>query len=197
MAKVPAYNLAGAEKLLDEGGWSKVNAAGYRVNSRGQELTLVWPYLASLNHQERDILSDGIVADAKQAGINLERPAVTETQMINDAVAGNYSLFDYAFDRANADALRYAFVEPFSKGGGNQTQLQSAQLTGWLDGATQTPSAAAEEQDYTQAQQYVVDNAVVLPLYVEEDQVGASDKLHGITFDPDAYPLFYGAWLSS
>lgn len=196
-AQTPPYDPANAEKLLAEAGYTKVDSAGYRVNSAGQELTLVWPYDADYNREERNVVGDGIVAEAKKVGIKIERPTINETQLITDIESGSYALFDSSFVRGSADILRYSYVEPFTQGGGDLSLINDPQLDAWLNGAAETSDSATQQQDYYQAQQYVLQNAVVLPLYVEEYRMGASDKLHGITFDAQAFPLFYGAWLSS
>ena len=196
-AKVPAYDQANAERLLAEAGYGKVDSAGYRVNSAGQELTVIWPYDSDYNREERNVLGDGIVAEAKQVGIKIDRPSVDQSQFISDLESGGYGLFDDSFVRGSADILRYSFTVPFEQGGQDFSQENDPQLDAWLNGAAQTSDAATQQQDYDQAQQYVLQNAVVLPLYVEQYRMGASDKLHGITFDAQAFPLFYGAWLSS
>jgi len=195
-ARALGYNLADAERLLAAAGYAKTDSAGYRVNRAGQELTLVWPYAAILNREQRNVLSDGIVAEAKQAGIKIERPAIDTPTLISDLENGKYSLFDSSQGRASADILRYAYTVPWAQGGGDLSLVSNPQLTSWLTEAAQTTNATVQQQDYFRAQQYVLGNAVVLPLYVENYRLGASGKVHGITFTPGASPLFYDAWLS-
>ncbi len=197
-ATTPTYNVAGAKNLLDQAGWSQTDSAGYRTKD-GQELTLVWPYAAVYNREERNVVGDGIVAEAKKVGIKVERPAIDQTTLITDLTSGKYSMFDSSFVRASADILRYSYAseETLANGGGNISQVDVPELDGWLNGAAATSDQATQKQDYSQAQHYVLDNALVLPLYVEEYRMGATNKLHGITFDAQAFPQFYGAWLSS
>jgi peptide/nickel transport system substrate-binding protein len=196
-AKSLPYDPADAVRLLAAAGYTKVNPAGYRVNSKGQELTVVWPYTAETNREERDVLGSAIVAEAKAVGINLARPSISLAQLGSDYVSGDYAILDYSFTSGSADILRYAFADMFSDGGGDLSRIQDSELTSWLDGGAATTDAGAQEQDYDNAQRYVLDNAVVLPLYTEESQLGASDKLHGISYGADGSPLFYSAWLSS
>jgi peptide/nickel transport system substrate-binding protein len=197
-ATTPAFNVAGAKKLLDQAGWSQTDSAGYRTKD-GKELTLVWPYASVYNREERNVVGDGIVAEAKSVGIKVSRPATDQTTLITDLVSGNYAMFDSSFVRASADILRYSYAsgETLTKGGGNISLVNVPELDAWLNGAAATSDQATQKTDYSQAQHYVLDNSLVLPLYVEEYRMGASKKLHGITFDAQAFPQFYGAWLSS
>jgi peptide/nickel transport system substrate-binding protein len=191
------YNPADAVKLLQAAGYSAVNSAGYRVNRAGQELTLVWPYTAATNREQRDVLGSAIVAEAKKAGINLERPSITLAQLGSDFASGDYSMLDYSFSSASAGVLDYSFAKLFSDGGGDLSRLQNPQLTSWLTQAGASSNAATQQQDYYKAQEYVLENADVLPLYTEQSQIGVSNRLHGLTYAPDTTPVFYSAWLSS
>jgi peptide/nickel transport system substrate-binding protein len=196
-AKTPSYNPTAAKKLLEQAGWTTVNSQGYRTKD-GQELTVVWPYASATNREERDVVGDGIVAEAKKVGINIERPQIDESTLITDLEGGDYNIYDSSFVRASADILRYSYAsdETFAHGGGNISQANVPQLDTWLNGAAQTANTAVAKQDYASAQEYVLNNAFVLPIYVEKYTLGESNELHGITFDAQAYPLFYGAWLS-
>jgi peptide/nickel transport system substrate-binding protein len=197
-AALTGYNPAAAARLLDEAGWSKVDAAGYRVKA-GQQLNVVWPYAATLDRQQRDILAQAIQADAKKVGINIERPTVDIGTFITDLSGGNFDIADAAFTRPSPDGLRYAFssTETYAKGGANVVGLNSPQVDGWLDTATTTSSGAVAATAYANVQSYVLANAYVLPLYTPSLISGYSAAVHGIGYDAQAYPLFYDAWLSS
>lgn len=192
------FNMAEAGRLLDEAGWKKFDAAGFREKD-GQQLNLVWPYAAALNKQQRDILAEGIQADAKKVGINIERPAIDVGTLVSDFLDNDFDIEDAAFARPSPDGLRFAFdsTQTYAKGGANVVGLDSAQVDGWLATATSTTNAAVAAADYAEVQKYVLASAYVLPLYTPVTISGYSAAVHGISYDAQAFPRFYDAWLSS
>ena len=197
-AALTGYDPAKAAKLLNEAGWTKIDAAGYRVKD-GQQLNLVWPYPAALNRQQRDVLAQGIQADAKKVGINIERPTVDLGALVSDFLAGKFDIADAAFARPSPDGLRFAFdsTQTYAKGGANVVGLDSTQVDAWLSAATSTSSRAVAATAYGNVQRYVLANAYVLPLYTPSLISGYASAVHGISYDAQAYPQFYDAWLSS
>lgn len=195
---VASFDPANAEKLLDEAGWSHLDSAGYRTKD-GQQLNVLWPYLALKNKEERDVVAEGVQAEAKDVGINIERPTLDTGVYLADLAAGKMDMFDYAEERDSADVLSWAFdgSEILSVGGGNVFRVNSAQLNAWLIQATETTSQVVAAQDYANVQRYILENHLVIPVYTPEYTLGETTSLHGVTFDTQADPLFYGAWLSS
>jgi peptide/nickel transport system substrate-binding protein len=193
-----SYNPAEAEALLDEAGWTTTDAAGYRVKD-GQQLNLVWPYPSALNKQQHDVLAEGIQAGAKKAGINIERPTVDLGTLVNDFLDGHFDIADAAFARPSPDGLRFAFdsTETYAKGGANVVGLDSSQVDAWLHTATSTSNPAAAASAYADVQRYVLAGAYVLPLYTPSLISGYTSAVRGISYDQQAYPRFYDAWLSS
>jgi peptide/nickel transport system substrate-binding protein len=197
-SSLAAYDPAKAEQLLNEAGWSKTDAAGYREKD-GQQLTVVWPYPVALNKQNRDVLADGIVADAKKVGIDITRPTVDLGTLVSElAGTKGWSIADAAFARPSPDGLRFAFAssQTYAKGGANVVGLDSAQVDAWLSQATSTTSPAVAGAAYAKVQAYVLANAYVLPLYTPNLISGYSTKVHGVGYDAQANPLFYDAWLA-
>jgi peptide/nickel transport system substrate-binding protein len=197
-AALTGYDPAKAVKLLEEAGWTKIDAAGYRVKD-GQQLNLVWPYPAALNRQQRDVLAQGIQAYAKKVGINIERPTVDLGALVSDFLAGKFDIADAAFARPSPDGLRFAFdsTQTYAKGGANVVGLDSGQVDAWLNAATSTSSPAVAATAYVNVQKYVLANAYVLPLYTPSLISGYASAVRGISYDAQAYPQFYDAWLSS
>ena len=51
--------------------------------------------------------------------------------------------------------------------------------------------------DYATIQRQALAEAWVLPVYTPVVLSGFSNSVHGITFDPQTYPVFYGTWLGN
>jgi peptide/nickel transport system substrate-binding protein len=192
-----AYNVSGAEKLLAEAGYTTKNSAGY-LTKDGKVLTVSWPYSATANREERNIVGQGIVQEEKTIGIDVVRPAVDSTQYDTDLFSGKYDIADFSFLRDSAAVLDDFFnsKETLANGGANVGHVDVPQLDTWLNGAEESTNPATIKSDYAKVQEYVLQNALVLPVYDPVYELGATTKLQGLRFDAQAFPLFYGAWLS-
>jgi peptide/nickel transport system substrate-binding protein len=196
-ASLQPHDPARAAQLLDAAGWTGRDAKGYRTKD-GRELDIVWPYTPAADREGRDTLAEGMQAQAKKVGINLQRPSVAVGTFVADIQNGTYNLIDTSFVRADPDILRLLFSSDqlVTKGGANASFAHSAELDGWLAEAATTRDPAVRKHDYALAQAYVLKNAYVIPGYVEQTTLGISDTLHGVGFTPQAFPSFYGAWLA-
>jgi peptide/nickel transport system substrate-binding protein len=192
-----SYDPALADKLLSQAGWTGRNAAGYRTR-HGQVLTLRWPYTPEFASSTDNLLGQGIQAYAKRVGIDISYVSEDVGSLQKDIVNGaNADLYSTSYVRASPDILRFFFAsdQAVARGGGNTFLLDYPRLDTWLDGAQATASGAVRARDYDAAQRYILSQALAMPTYVPVSLVGLSAKVRGMTFDPQAYPLFYDAWL--
>jgi peptide/nickel transport system substrate-binding protein len=191
------YDPALANKLLNEAGWTGRDAAGYRTKN-GKQLTVVWPASAALQQRdERSLLAQGIQAEAKRVGIDVDYISEDNGSFVNSILSGNANIWSSSWERADPDILRLYFAgRGPAQGGDNIFNLSNPQLNEWLDNADSTANAATQRSDYAQAQAYLVQNAYAMPVYVPAKLVGASANVHGLSFDPSSNTLFYGVWLS-
>ncbi|MDX2548599.1 ABC transporter substrate-binding protein [Streptomyces sp. WI04-05B] len=196
-SSLQAYDPAKADQLLDAAGWTGRNADGYRTKD-GKELAIEWPYTPAGQRNGRDTLAEGLQAQAKKVGINLKRPSVAVGTYVSDIQKGTYDMLDYSFVRADPDILRLVWGSDqlVSKGGENASYANSRELDAWLEEAATTKDENVARRDYAKAQAYVLKNAYLIPGYVEQTTIGASDKLHGVDFTPQSFPTFYDAWLA-
>ncbi|NJP30038.1 ABC transporter substrate-binding protein [Microbispora hainanensis] len=196
-SELASYDPDAARRLLDEAGWTKTDADGYRVKD-GKTLTLVWPYWAEGNKEQRDVLAEGIQAQAKQVGIKIERPAVdTGAFVAKYLIGGGYDLVDVSFARPTPDVLRFAFASgnTYAKAGGNVALVDSPQIDRWVEEAAETSDPATADKDYAAVQREVLRQAYVLPLYTPVQLTAFSAKVRGVAFDAQTYPVFHSAWL--
>lgn len=192
------YNPTLAKKLLAEAGYTKKDAAGY-LTKGGKELDVNWPYWAAGNKQSRNVLAEGIQAEAKAVGINLEHPTVDSGTYVNDLINGTYDVADVSFARPTPDVLRFAFESKstYAHGGGNVALVNSSQIDAWANEAAATTSASVAEADYYDIQSQVLKEAYVLPLYNPVQIDAFSTSVKGIGYDEQNYPTFYDASLAS
>jgi peptide/nickel transport system substrate-binding protein len=186
------YDPGLAGRLLDEAGWTTRDAEGYRTKD-GKRLTVRWPFLTQFVREQRDVLGQGIQAQAKQVGIDLQRIGEDAGTYRTDLHSGNTHIWDQATVRAEPDILRTLFAadQVSEKGGFNVFNLADPQLDQWLNEATRGSDPAVRKDRYGQVQRYLLDHAMVMPLYVPESLIGASKRVQGLAFEAAGYPLFY------
>jgi peptide/nickel transport system substrate-binding protein len=194
-----AYHVAGANILLDEAGWTGRDSQGYRTKN-GVRLTVVHPFLKAYAREQRDTLEDQLQAAAKQIGIYLDNTNPDYATYLKDAATGKYDLLDFSWQRSSPDALRTLFgTENLAKGGGfgtNASTLQDPAVEKDLTAALATTDLTKQARLYGDAQKRITDEAAVFPVYVFNYILGSSKKVHGVVFEPQAFPTFYDAWKS-
>jgi peptide/nickel transport system substrate-binding protein len=191
-----AYDPAQSGKLLDEAGWTGRDAQGYRTKD-GKQLAVYWPTGAQLNANGRDTIAQGVQAALKQVGIDVVYTAVDTGTFEKELFGRDLDIWAGSTQQADPDVLRFAFgsAESLTQGGGNLFGLQEPALNQLLNQAESTTDQSVRSRDYAAVQRDVISQALALPVYVQANLVGASDKVHGLSFDPDSSLLFYDAWV--
>ncbi|EFC83401.1 ABC transporter substrate-binding protein [Parafrankia sp. EUN1f] len=190
------HDTAKANSLLDEAGWTERDGAGYRAKN-GRRLVLEWPYVGAFNRDQRDVVMQAIQADLKKVGADVQITSLESGAYTTRRNGGGYDLIAFSWGKSDPDLLRqiYASDQVFTKGGVNGSGISSPEVDGWLAAGAATTDLAARRENYAKVQNYVVDEAYTLPLYVNTRLVGARPSVHDITFDTDAFPIFYDAWV--
>ncbi|GAA0988936.1 ABC transporter substrate-binding protein [Acrocarpospora macrocephala] len=193
------YDPEGAGRLLDEAGWTAKDAEGYRTKD-GARLTVRWPFLKSFAREQRGTLAEQIQAEAKKIGFEVVFTDVTATDFAPKAIAGDYDLIDFSWQRADGDTLRNLFaISNIPSGtffGQNLARYEDAEVDGWLSDSLATTDLAERAALYAKIQQKVNTDAVVFPVYVFNYLLGVSKNVRDIAWEPQAYPTFYDAWVS-
>ena len=60
-----------------------------------------------------------------------------------------------------------------------------------------TTDLTEQAKIYGDAQQRITDQVLVFPQYAFKYVLGESDKVHGVAFEPQAFPTFYDAYKAS
>ncbi|HEV2634432.1 MAG TPA: ABC transporter substrate-binding protein [Actinocrinis sp.] len=191
------YDQAQADQLLDQAGWTTRDAQGYRTKN-GQRLVIDWPVLPpAYITDQRDILGQAIQADLKKIGIQVNRPQPDIGDYITQIYGGQTNFIDFTWARFEPDVLWLFFNSASTPqtGGQNATFIADAQLDQWTDQGRTTIDPATRKTVYGEVQKRVVqDLAVIVPIYVPETIIGVSKKVSGLSFDPNAWALFYDVW---
>ena len=180
-----------ANKLLDKAGWKKRDSQGYRVNAKGERLSISLYSDAPYVRDSRDVLAQAISSELKKnVGIEFTFKArdlgtVTETweRNTNDAFDNSMSGLDIS---TSVDSVYLWKSEP------NRVFLKNDQKVVDLIQQGQSGKTEQERQTaYDKLQDYVInDQAYVLPLYIPRDNWAASKSVHGFVTSKVAGHLF-------
>ncbi|HBU86040.1 MULTISPECIES: ABC transporter substrate-binding protein [Paenibacillus] len=175
-----------ANQLLDEQGWVK-GADGIREKD-GKKLTLHYVD-GSPNREKRNDIAAIIQQQLKQVGIAVE---VEITKDIATVVYQNWDYDLYGNSQVNSDPnALYAFYHTSAEGERpTLSGLSDPKIDKLLEQGAVETDPDKRVDIYNQIQQYLIDQAVILPIYVFPYTVAASKSVQGIKFDSLGYPLF-------
>ncbi|KXK61583.1 peptide ABC transporter [Micromonospora rosaria] len=178
-------DVARANRLLDEAGWTARDAEGFRTKA-GTRLTVRLLQAAPYLRDRRDVLAQAVQAAVKQStGIDLD-VAQVDLGSWNQAFADNeYEVFDNS--RADTDAGLSLNLLLHTDGTVNRTKINDARLDDLLEAGQAASDPARRAAIYADIQQRAVrELALFLPLYAPADQIAASVAVGGVTFEPTA-----------
>lgn len=193
VAKLLGYDLAKANKLLDEAGWTTKNASGIRTKD-GKTLTVDFVYDPTAIETADLTLFQAIQFQVKKAGFDFKLDPVDSGGFVDRTNKDQYDAVTNYYVRAEPDILRTVFHSSYiPPKGADYSQVSS--LDDKLIQAQGAPDAQ-RKQLYSEIQHQIIEQAYVVPLYVPAYQLGISKKLHGVSWATNAKPNFYDAWLS-
>jgi peptide/nickel transport system substrate-binding protein len=193
VAKLLKYDLAKANKLLDEAGWTQKNSDGIRTKD-GKTLTVDFVYDPTTIQSSDVTLFQAIQFQVKKAGFLLKLDPVDSGAFTDRTNNNQYDVVNNYYVRAEPDILRTVFLSSYAPPkGANYSVVKS--LDAKLLEAVGAPDAK-RQQLYSDIQHEIIEQAYVVPLYVPAYQLGISKKVHGVSWATNAKPNFYDVWLS-
>lgn len=199
-AKLPGFNVAAARKLLDQAGFSKTDAAGYRVNKQGKELDLVLP---ESNAGTISPVDDLLQAQLKaNLGIKLIQREETYSAAQTDRYDGNYNLWAGVWHTNTPDVLYIKYDSsqiPNAKHlGQNLSHLDDPTLDKILLAARQTTNPTQLQKLYSEAQvRLTTVDYPGLPIQTNNVLWAFNKKLHDVFVNTShGTPFVTYSWLS-
>ena len=189
-AELYRYNLDEANRLLEESGWVDADGDGIREKN-GEKLTIDWPDNPSWSEAFNELLAGYL----SNAGFDVQYRSMDDGAQYEELLAGNYTLVYMYWTRPDPTPLRYLFHSE-NIGGGAWTNFRDDELDAVLaDGDTQTDEEI-RKQDYVRAQEIIMQNALVLPMFTVNTSYLTAPAVQGFKFDLEGYPLIYDISLS-
>ncbi|WP_214103107.1 ABC transporter substrate-binding protein [Acrocarpospora catenulata] len=183
-----------AAKLLDEAGWTGRDAEGYRTKD-GKRLTVVAPI-----YGKPSTFSQAVQGDLKKSGIYLQLAASTDAIEVGSRLdEGRYDVVELSWARGDGDILsHFFFSDQTSKNSGhNFAQVADPEMDQWLTAAQTAQDPAERAANYAKAQRWAIDQAAVVPTYIDTQNVGFSTRVHDLRLGISAHPEFYAAWVEA
>jgi peptide/nickel transport system substrate-binding protein len=194
---VLTHDVAAANRLLDEAGWTARDAQGFRTKN-GKRLSaqvLVQPIGTSVPTVV------AIQSDVKKIGFDLHLVQLPTAELSERRNSGDYQALGAGVWHTNTpDGLYIVFdsheITDSRRIGQNTARLRDAQLDEALEQARRSADPAILKTLYSRAQQRLVELAPAVPLYENDSVVAYRQDLHGLLFDTSHNtPVFWTAWL--
>ena len=190
------YDPNRAGELLDDAGWSTIDADGYRTKD-GKRLTAEFPVTETATPGS---INDLIQSELKALGVELKLIQLPSAEPQERRSNGKEHIATGVWHTNTPDALFivYASGEITSpkRIGQNTSRLADAELDGILLDARQTTDTDELADLYGQAQARLAELVPAIPLYDFYTPWAVRDTLHGTLADSShGVPLFTIAWL--
>ncbi|ARO14375.1 ABC transporter periplasmic protein [Ketogulonicigenium robustum] len=193
-----AYDPALAAQLLDEAGWT-LGSDGLREKD-GVKLAVAC-YEALAQPQSRAVLQ--LIAQQWGAvGVTLQvLPMDSSSAALNVLDPALAPVLNSMVGRADLDVMR-SFFSPQARnnmlqvgGLGQGKSFVDETMNDLLESIATAADPAQRAALGAEAQNYVIDNGYVVPLFEEPQVFGAQAYVKGLAFDSVARPSFFNVWL--
>ncbi|WP_210250317.1 ABC transporter substrate-binding protein [Methylobacterium planeticum] len=202
----PAYNkalvgawgndIAGANRLLDEAGWTTRDAEGFRTKD-GRRLRIDVGYPQPYVRDNREILIQGIQAALrKNIGLDLNLRIVTAGEYAKGNATGTWAIYPNTDNPS--DPARELWDMLGSKGFlYTNVPHPDPEITGLIDEALQATDPTRKRALTDRIQALGVEKAFIVPLFAPSWFLAAKKRVRGLSFEAglDSPSSAYDVWL--
>lgn len=191
-----------ANALLDEAGWTERNEEGIRTKD-GEPLTVVFPLSSNQSIPAEVSLVEQIAASAGEVGFDVQIELMDIASWYAASGEWSFDAIIAPYSKSSADVLRIVYhsdgnVPAPSGYHANNTGVTSDSLDALLEQAGTTADSAEREDLYQQAQEFIVSEHLIIPLYDQMVQFAYTSSLEGFHLDPSLnLPTFTNATFTS
>lgn len=194
-------DVAKANELLDEAGWTERDAAGYRAKD-GKRLSVTFPVSTNQSVPAEQSLFQQFQASAKAVGFEVKIELLDLSSWYGALAKHEYNLVSAPYTKVGPSVLRILYhsdsTVPAPSGYfANNAQVKNDQLDKLLTEAEQTSDEAQRADLYAQAQKIVLEGYYVLPLYDQQNHFLYGKKVQGMgATTAVSSPTYYDVFLA-
>ena len=184
-----AYDPEKAEELLDEAGWAEGSDGIREKDGERMSITVYEAAPQPLSKQTLELVAQQLA----KVGVELT---------VKPADAGSYAedtrdplktgFYHSMVGRADFDVIKSQYHTK------NRDVLISndAELDALLEAVASEPDTGKRAEASQAVQDYIAEQAYVIPLFEEPQVYGTATYVHGVDFESVGRPTFSGVWLS-
>jgi peptide/nickel transport system substrate-binding protein len=179
-------DLGKANKLLDELGYTMGSDGIREKDGKKLKLKIVD---SSPNREKRNDIAVMVQQQLKEIGVDVE---IEITQDIVNVVytAKDYDIHGNSQVNSDPNSLYAFYHTPDPNAVFLPGKTEDKELDALLEQGTVEQDQTKREQIYKKVQQRIIDNAVVIPIYVFPYTVATAKTVSGLAYDSLGYPLF-------
>lgn len=192
------YNVAEANRLFDQAGWSTRDDKGYRTKD-GKRLSAT--VMITENPAFPNSVAVAIQADARKVGFELNIEMLPLAVITDRRYAGDYQALGGGYWHTNTPDGLYILYHSNSIAsekliGQNSSRLRDAELDDVLERARKSNDPVELKALYSQAQRRLTEVVPAIPSYESIHMTAYRSYVKGVFFDTSHNtPLFVGVWL--
>jgi peptide/nickel transport system substrate-binding protein len=169
------FDLEQARSLMDEAGWVDTDGDGIREKD-GQPLQLTMT--VGSNYEDRVKTVQILQEQYRALGVDIQIEQLEATMVIEKVWPGDYQIAVMSMDYPEADLMAYMFHSSMI-GALNMSMVNDPGLDAMLEATRTTMDPEARQEKVNEAQQWLVENAIVVPLYSPTVYLALSNRFQG------------------
>lgn len=188
------YDPEAARQTLEEAGWVDTDGDGIREKD-GQPLTIGHYYQAQNNQSQQ--MAEYMQADLAAVGINVELNGLSSSGYFDAVRQGQHHTQFWWDPFSDPDGMRILFYSSNAGGGTNRNNYIDEEMDRLLDEAAATTDTEERLRLYSQIQQKVMDEAIMVFYNDPATLYAYTDSLEGVQiFSAGQNPYFATATLN-
>ncbi|KIP94435.1 ABC transporter substrate-binding protein [Microbacterium sp. MEJ108Y] len=184
-----AYDPEKAEELLDEAGWTEGSDGIREKDGERLSITVYEAAPQPLSKQTLELVAQQLA----KVGVELTvKPADAGSYAEDTRDALKTGFYHSMVGRADFDVIKSQYHTK------NRDVLISndAELDALLEAVASEPDTGKRAEASQAVQDYIAEQAYVIPLFEEPQVYGTATYVHGVDFESVGRPTFSGVWLS-
>lgn len=181
-----SYDPAKAESTLQDAGWSKGADGIYEKDGKPLRLNIT----AISSVPEYPLIAQGIQGYLRKVGMDVTVTQLAVPAWLAANISGNMSLTPLQYIAVDPDALHLWFLPAQYF---NWSHFTDPKLTSLIMQGQRESEATKRMPIYAQAQKFIMEQALEMPIHENVDLVMTSKKLTGLTYSGGGFEWFGAA----